>query len=200
MPPDVHFTHLFQWHTLCIYTGSDYIVNSHRQNILSRTFTVNFQSKQTNSTENAILLADDDIVEGTEAFQLRIVAARFIGQAATIFKLQDGLTNTVADVTIEDNDCKFMNTPCIICLQSVRRRTHACMHVMHVLSPPTVVEVSWIISEPIQVREGEGVRLEVFAQAFGVYAIPVEIGVVCAETIATGVPPGMDTISSTDTL
>ncbi len=43
-------------------------------------------------------------------------------------------------------------------------------------------------------------RLELFAQAFGLYATPIEIGVVCAEVIATGVPPGADTISSTDTL
>ena len=48
--------------------------------------------------------------------------------------------------------------------------------------------------------EGEGVRLELFAQAFGVYATPIEIGVVCAEVIAAGVPPGANTISSTDTL
>ena len=73
--------------------------------------------------------------------------------------------------------------------------------VMHALSPPTVVEVSWIISEPIEVREGEGgVRLELSAQAFGVYATPIEIDVVCAEAIATGVPPGVDTISSSDSL
>ena len=71
---------------------------------------------------------------------------------------------------------------------------------MHALSPPTVIAVRWIISEPIQVREGEGVRLELFAQAFGLYATPIEISVVCAEVIATGVPPGADTISSTDTL
>ena len=63
--------------------------------------------------------------------------------------------------------------------------------VMHALSPPTVVEVSWIISEPIEVREGEGgVRLELSAQAFGVYATPIEIDVVCAEVIAAGIPPG----------
>ena len=71
---------------------------------------------------------------------------------------------------------------------------------MHALSPPTVVEVSWIISEPIEVREGEGVRLELFAQAFGLYATPIEIGVVCAGIILTGVPSGADTILSTDTL
>ena len=73
---------------------------------------------------------------------------------------------------------------------------------MHALSPPTVVEVSWIISEPTEVTEGreEWDPLVLFAQAFGLYATPIEIGVVCAEVIATGVPPGADTISSTDTL
>ena len=74
------------------------------------------------------------------------------------------------------------------------------MHVMHALFSPTVVEVSWIISEPIEVKEVDINPPELFAQAFGVYAIPIEIGVVCAEVIATGVPPGADTISSTDTL
>ena len=148
------------------------------------------------------VLADDSIVEGTETFRLRIVAARFIGQAATIFRPQDGLTNTVVDVTIVDNDCKFMNTACIICLQTVTRRTYNYnyMHVMHALFSPTVVEVSWIISEPIEVTEGERDPPELYAQAFGVYAIPIEIGVVCAEVISTGVPPGAATILRHDTL
>ena len=90
-----------------MHTGTDYLVNI--QNPSSRTFTVAFQSKQANSTEHAVQLSDDNIVEGSETFRLRIVAARFIGQAADIFR--DGSTNTVADVIIEDNDCKFMNTP-----------------------------------------------------------------------------------------
>ena len=68
------------------------------------------------------------------------------------------------------------------------------------LLSPTVIEVSWIISEPIDVREGEGVRLELFAQAFGVYATPIGVGVICAEVIVSGVPAGADNISSTDTL
>ena len=147
-----------------------------------------------------IVLADD-IFEGTEAFRLRIVAARFIGKAATIFVAPPGLTNTVVDVIIEEDDCKFMNTPCIICYLS------NYMHVMHALfSPPTVIEVSWIISETIEVTEGERDSIghlilpELYAQAFGFYATPIEISVVCAEVIATGVPPGADTISSTDTL
>ena len=120
-----------------MYTGTDYIVNIQKPS--SRTFTVAFQSKQANSTEHVIVVADDDIVEGAEAFRLRIVAVRFIGQAAILFRTPPGLTNTVADVIIEDNDCKFMNTPCIICLQTVRRRTYACIHVMHAASPPTVI-------------------------------------------------------------
>ena len=107
---DVSLTHFYSLNAMThlMHTGTDYLVNS--QNVLSRTFTVTFQSKQANSTENAIQLADDNIVEGTEAFRLRIVAARFIGQAGTIFRAQDGLTNTVAEVIIEDNDCKLMNT------------------------------------------------------------------------------------------
>ena len=71
---------------------------------------------------------------------------------------------------------------------------------MYALPPPTVVEVSWINSEPIEVTEGERDPPELFAQVFGVYDSPIEIGVVCAEVIATGVPPGADTISGTDTL
>ena len=92
-----------------MHTGTDYLVNI--QNPSSRTFTVAFQSKQANATEHVIVVADDDIVEGAEAFRLQIVAVRFIGQAAILFRAQGGLTNTVADVIIEDNDCKFMNTP-----------------------------------------------------------------------------------------
>ena len=99
-----------------MHTGSDYLVNI--QNPSSRTFTVTFQSKQANSSESVIVVADDSMFEGTEAFRLRIVAARFFGQAAAIFRVTAGLTNTVADVIIEDDDCKFMNTPCIICLQT----------------------------------------------------------------------------------
>ena len=96
-----------------MHVGIDYLVSI--QNPSSRTFTVTFQSKQANSTENVIVVADDSIVEGTEAFRLRIVAARFLGQAAALFRPQDGLSNTIADVTIENDDCKFINTPSIIC-------------------------------------------------------------------------------------
>ena len=189
-----------------MHTGSDYTVN--HQNASSRTFTVTFQSKQANSTENVIQVAGDDIVEGSEAFRLRIVDVRFIGEAADIFRAQDGLTNTVADVIIEDDDCKFMIATSIICLQTVMRRTYNDVHVMHALFSLTVIEVSWIISEPIEVTEGEReagidrelILLELYAQAFGLYATPIEIGVVCAGVDVTGVPAGADTISSTDTL
>ena len=51
-----------------MHTGTDYLVNS--QNPSSRTFTVTFQPKQANSTENMIELADDGILEGTETFLL----------------------------------------------------------------------------------------------------------------------------------
>ena len=116
-------------------TGMDYLVN--RQNPSSRTFTVTFLPKQANSTENEIVLAADDIVEGTEVFRLRIVAVRFIGEAATIFRAQDGLNNTVADVIIEDNDCKFTNATSIICLETVTRMTYTCIYLscMHCLLP-----------------------------------------------------------------
>ena len=80
------------------------------------------------------------------------------------------------------------------------------MHVMDALFSLTVVEVSWIISEPIIVPEGEReeerefILLELYAQAFGLYATRIGIGVVCAGVDVSGVPAGVDTISSTDTL
>ena len=87
------------------HTVSDYIVNL--PNVSRRTFTVVFQSNQVNSTEHTIYISDDSILEGDETFRLRIVAARFIGQAADIFRAQDGLYNTFADVIIKDDDCEF---------------------------------------------------------------------------------------------
>ena len=110
----LHATHLCIYN-LCIQ-GVITLSTIRTHHPSSRTFTVTFQSKQANLTVNAILLADDSIVEGTEAFCLRIVAARFFGQAAVIFRAEDGLTNTVAGVTIEDDDCKITNTTSIICL------------------------------------------------------------------------------------
>ena len=74
------------------------------------------------------------------------------------------------------------------------------MHVMHVLFSPTVVNISWVISHPIDVIEGEVDPSELVAQAFGVYATPIEIGVACSPVITTGIPPGANAISSTNTL
>ena len=74
------------------------------------------------------------------------------------------------------------------------------MSCLHCILPHAVVEVNWIISEPIEVTEGERVPLELYAQAFGLYATPIEIDFVCAAIIATGVPPGAVIISSTDSL
>ena len=87
-----------------ILTGIDYIVNL--QDPPSRIFTVAFQSRQANSTENPIIPFDDVAFEGSETFRLRIVETRFLGQAATVFRAQDRLNETTADVIIEDNDCK----------------------------------------------------------------------------------------------
>ena len=93
-----------------MHAGIDYLVNI--QNPSSKTFTVIFQSKQANSSEHVIQIVDDEISEGTEYFRLRIVAARFNGQmqAAAIFRAEDGLTNTSADVIIVDNDSKFRSS------------------------------------------------------------------------------------------
>ena len=88
-----------------MHAGTDYLVNI--QNTSSRTFTVVFQSKQANSSEHVILISGDEIFEGREYFRLRIVAARFTGQAAALFRAQDGLSNTFADVNIADDDSKF---------------------------------------------------------------------------------------------
>ena len=74
------------------------------------------------------------------------------------------------------------------------------MHVMHLLFSPTVVNISWIISQPIDVTEGERDPPELVAQAFGVYATPIAIGVACSPVITTGVPPGANAISCTNTL
>ena len=99
---------------LYIHTGMDYLVNIQSP---SRTFTVVFQSKQANSSEHVILLLpDDEIYENHEYFRLRIVAVRFSGQAAILFRAQDGLTNTFADVNIQDDNSKFKNSVCTTCL------------------------------------------------------------------------------------
>ena len=111
------------------YAGVDYLVN--QQNPSSRTFTVAFQSKQANSTEHVIFLSDDECHEGAESFRLRIVAARFIGQAAAIFRVHDRLNYTVTDVYIEDDDCEFRVSASTICLQ--------CLESLYVCYMPCIV-------------------------------------------------------------
>ena len=109
--------------------GSDYLVNT--QSPSSRIFTVVFQSKQANSTEHVIFIADDNIFEDRKYFRLRIVAVRFSGQAAAFFRAQDGLNNTFVDVNIQDDDCKG-NSTCTTCLQIVMKRAYAYnTHLMH---------------------------------------------------------------------
>ena len=90
-----------------VHTGSDYLVNI--QNPSFRTFKVVFQPKEANSTENVI--ASYDILEGSKQFRLQIAALRFIGQVATLFRAQDGLTITFANVNIADDDCELRMQP-----------------------------------------------------------------------------------------
>ena len=102
---------------------ADYLVNT--QNPLSRTFTVVFQSKQANSSEHVIQIADDNIFEGSEAFRLRIVNVRFIGQAGAHFRTEDGVNSTVVDVTIADNDCELGESCCTTCCTLINsKRTY----------------------------------------------------------------------------
>ena len=62
----------------------------------------------------------------------------------------------------------------------------------HVLSLPTVVEVNFTTSLPIEVTEGDGVSVTLRGKAFGFYANPIEIGIFCAPVDVTGVPAGRD--------
>ena len=70
---------------------------------------------------------------------------------------------------------------------------------MHNLFPSPDIEVNWTIAEPIQVTEGDRVEVRLRAEAFGIYANPIQIGVVCAPTQVTGVPAGRETIPGSDT-
>ena len=63
-----------------------------------------------------------------------------------------------------------------------------------------VIIVNWTISQSINVTEGEGVEVRLSGEAFGPYDNPISIGVVCIESISTGVEPGMDNVSSTETM
>ena len=46
--------------------------------------------------------------------------------------------------------------------------------------------------------EGDGVEVRLSGKAFGIYGNPIAIGVVCTESTAADVKPGMDTTSSTE--
>ena len=64
---------------------------------------------------------------------------------------------------------------------------------VHLLSHtifPAEILVNWTVSDTITVTEGEGVTVELFGEAFGPYANPITIGVVCAETVSTNVKSG----------
>lgn len=60
-----------------------------------------------------------------------------------------------------------------------------------VLMFSAVVLIKWTISDAIKVTEGEGVEVTLSGEAIGIYANNIAIGVVCAETIATDVQPGI---------
>lgn len=85
-------------------TGSDYIVNT--ENPPSRTFTVFFTAKKSNSSEFVLMLTNDSTLEDREYFRIQIIAIRFTGQLGDLFRVQDGVNNTFVDVSIEDNDGK----------------------------------------------------------------------------------------------
>ena len=61
---------------------------------------------------------------------------------------------------------------------------------------PAVILVNWTVSDPITVTEGEGVTVNLFGEAFGLYATAIAIGVVCAETVSTNVTSGKREILS----
>ena len=70
---------------------------------------------------------------------------------------------------------------------------------MHELFPSPDIEVNWTTSEPHRVTEGDRVEVRLRAEAFGVYANPIQIGVICAPTRVTGVPAGRETIPGSET-
>ena len=78
------------------------------------------------------------------------------------------------------------------------KRTCAYVYPSHALFS-SVVRVNWTISQPINVTEGDNATVRLSGEAFGFYANPIAIGVICAEVIAADVEPGMDTTTSTDT-
>ena len=142
---------------------------------MSRIFTIVFQSKQANSSEHVILLSNDVLVEESEYFRLQIVAARFTGQAAALFRAQVGLNNTFVDVNIQDDDCKFKHYACTICLHLEEL---ICLYAFHALFL-SVIEMNLTKSRTIRVIEGDGVEVRLSGEAFGLYAYPIAIDVIC---------------------
>ena len=64
---------------------------------------------------------------------------------------------------------------------------------------PSVIHVNWTISQPISVTEGDGVEVRLSSKAFGIYANPIAVGVICGEVTYIDVEPGLGAISTTDT-
>ena len=62
------------------------------------------------------------------------------------------------------------------------------------------IKINWTISDAIKVTEGDGVEVSLTAQAFGVYAIPITIGVMCTGDTDSDEEPGMNTFSNSDTV
>ena len=60
------------------------------------------------------------------------------------------------------------------------------------LSLPTVVEVNFTTSQPITVTEGDGVNVTLRGEAFGFYANPIEIGVICVPVDVSDGAAGKD--------
>ena len=64
---------------------------------------------------------------------------------------------------------------------------------VHLLSHtifPAVILVNLTVSDTIAVIEGDVLTVELFGEAFGLYASTIAIGVVCAETVSTDVKSG----------
>ena len=65
-----------------------------------------------------------------------------------------------------------------------------CVHLLSHTIFPAVILVNWTVSDPISITEGDGMVVEVFGEAFGLYASTIAIDVVCAETVSTNVKSG----------
>ena len=106
-----------------------------------------------------ILLIDDSILEGMEHFHLRTVTARFSGQATALFRAQDGLNSTFADVHIQDDDSKFMQELNLYDLFANRYEEDLCLYPCHALFPSATF-IIWTLSRPIRVTEGNKVEVK----------------------------------------